>query len=171
MIAQGIHIHFNSAIGSIEGKDGNELHFYCSNGLVHKGYDCLLSAVGHVPLTRNIGIETAGVELTREGHIVVDAPRSTAQDVCPLVMPPKAPPLRRLRSLLDASSLTTSSVDTKTHANFMIRIPSAIFFHPHRNGRPHRTRSPLSLRRRQGLRRPIHPHVLRCWATTNPKPP
>ncbi len=131
MIAQGIHIHFNSAIESIEGKDGNELHFYCSNGLVHKGYDCLLWAVGRVPLTRNIGIETAGVEITREGHIVVDAfQNTTAQGIYALGDVTESPALTPL-AIAAGRKLADRIFGGHNDARQLYdQIPSAIFSHP-----------------------------------------
>ena len=49
----------------------------CNDGRRVEGSHCLL-AVGSVPLTKDIGLEEAGVETTRSGHIVVDAYQRTS---------------------------------------------------------------------------------------------
>ncbi|WGH79722.1 glutathione-disulfide reductase [Jannaschia ovalis] len=70
MQARGIKIHTGCAPTAMEARDG-KIWVKGSNG--HEDtFDCLLWATGRKPNTRGLGLEEIGVELNRQGAIVVD---------------------------------------------------------------------------------------------------
>lgn len=70
MVARGIKIIFGQTIASIR-KDGHQLETTLSNGEKHCG-DTIMSAIGRVPNTKNLGLESAGVTLSADGAVAVD---------------------------------------------------------------------------------------------------
>lgn len=70
MVARGIKIIFRQTIASIR-KDGKQLEVTLSNGEKHCG-DTIMSAIGRVPNTKNLGLEAAGVKLNGDGAVAVD---------------------------------------------------------------------------------------------------
>ncbi len=71
---EGIAVHLESRVLSVEGKSGSGIRVVTEgpdgNGSI-EGTD-LLVAVGRTPNTKGIGLERAGVELTETGYIKVD---------------------------------------------------------------------------------------------------
>jgi glutathione reductase (NADPH) len=45
---------------------------YTRDGKVLSGFDCVLAAIGRIPLTKDLGLENAGVKVNSEGYIVTD---------------------------------------------------------------------------------------------------
>lgn len=70
MVARGIKIIFGHTIASIQ-KDGHQLEATLSNGEKHCG-DTIMSAIGRVPNTKNLGLEAASVKLNADGAVAVD---------------------------------------------------------------------------------------------------
>jgi glutathione reductase (NADPH) len=56
---------------------GGTLCLVSEDGTEHPGFDGLLWAIGRSPATATLGLETVGVELDAEGHVVVDAFQNT----------------------------------------------------------------------------------------------
>jgi len=54
----------------LKGADG--LTIRSETGSKHGGFDCVLLAIGREPLSRDIGLEAAGVALDKRGYVVVD---------------------------------------------------------------------------------------------------
>jgi glutathione reductase (NADPH) len=70
MQKRGIDLRFNSTVDRIECRgDGYAVHF--NTGEVAEA-DQLLCAIGRVPNTAGLGLETLGVDLTESGAVVVD---------------------------------------------------------------------------------------------------
>jgi glutathione reductase (NADPH) len=76
MQAHGIRIVRRSQVRAIEGKPG-AITLKTDDGADYDGYDALLWAVGRVPNSEYIGLETLGVARDEEGHILVDAFQNT----------------------------------------------------------------------------------------------
>jgi glutathione reductase (NADPH) len=76
MQAHGIRIVRRSQVRAIEGKPG-AITLKTDDGADYGGYDALLWAVGRVPNSEYIGLETLGVARDEEGHILVDAFQNT----------------------------------------------------------------------------------------------
>jgi len=51
-----------------------------TSGAKHEGYDEVLFAIGRRPVTESLNLETAGVETTANGEVVVDAAQRTTAD-------------------------------------------------------------------------------------------
>ena len=75
-LKRGVRLVIGAYASGIQPTDDGVL-VECDDGRRVEGSHCLL-AVGSVPLTRDIGLETAGVETTRSGHIVVDSYQRTS---------------------------------------------------------------------------------------------
>jgi glutathione reductase (NADPH) len=70
MIERGIKIVLGVTIASIK-KDGRQLEATLSSGEKHTA-GIVMSAIGRVPNTKDIGLEAAGVKLADSGAVVVD---------------------------------------------------------------------------------------------------
>ncbi|KAK3753000.1 hypothetical protein QZH41_016300 [Actinostola sp. cb2023] len=95
------------------------------------GYDCLLWAIGRNPSTKDLGLETIGLELDSRGHITVDEFQNTSRravyalgDVCgkALLTPVAIAAGRKL-----AHRLFEGKVDYKLSYEY---IPTVVFSHP-----------------------------------------
>lgn len=75
-LKRGVRLVIGAYASGIQPTDDGVL-VECDDGRRVEGSHCLL-AVGSVPLTRDIGLEKAGVETTRSGHIVVDSYQRTS---------------------------------------------------------------------------------------------
>lgn len=75
-LKRGVRLVIGAYASDIELTDDGVV-VQCTDGRRVEGSHVLL-AVGSVPLTRDIGLEEAGVETTRSGHIVVDAYQRTS---------------------------------------------------------------------------------------------
>ena len=75
-LKRGVRLVIGAYASGVQPTDDGVL-VECNDGRRVEGSHCLL-AVGSVPLTRDIGLEKAGVETTRSGHIVVDAYQRTS---------------------------------------------------------------------------------------------
>jgi dihydrolipoamide dehydrogenase len=71
---RGMEIHTKARFESAKvGKDGVKVTFTDAKGTSHsKDVDFVLSAVGRVPNSQGLGLETAGVKVDEKGFIVVD---------------------------------------------------------------------------------------------------
>ncbi|KAI0852042.1 hypothetical protein F5Y00DRAFT_228482 [Daldinia vernicosa] len=80
----GVHIHKDSTQTKIE-KDPSTgkltIHYKDSNGESKlEDVDHLIWAIGRTPMTKNIGLEEAGVKLDENGYIVTDEYQNTSVD-------------------------------------------------------------------------------------------
>lgn len=75
-LKRGVKLVIGAYAGGVQLTDDGVL-VECNDGRRVEGSHCLL-AVGSVPLTRDIGLEEAGVETTRSGHVKVDAYQRTS---------------------------------------------------------------------------------------------
>ncbi len=78
MINKGVNLHVGTVVNSIE-KTGDGLRVACSNGSI-TDVDMVMYATGRVPNTAGLGLENAGVELGRNGEIMVDQYSKTTCD-------------------------------------------------------------------------------------------
>jgi pyruvate/2-oxoglutarate dehydrogenase complex dihydrolipoamide dehydrogenase (E3) component len=79
---EGIAVHLQAQIQSIDGESGDHLRVVAGGpDREHVIYATdLLVAIGRTPNTGGIGLELAGVELTRTGYIAVDEHLATTAD-------------------------------------------------------------------------------------------
>ncbi|GAB2610084.1 glutathione-disulfide reductase [Novilysobacter erysipheiresistens] len=79
----GVHLHFNCEVGAIE-RDGERLRVRgkgtTDEHAADERFDALLFATGRRPNTAGLGLDAAGVETDKRGHIVVDARHATSVD-------------------------------------------------------------------------------------------
>jgi pyruvate/2-oxoglutarate dehydrogenase complex dihydrolipoamide dehydrogenase (E3) component len=71
---EGITVHLQTQLRSVEGRSGSNLHIVTEGPdgeAIIEGTD-LLVGVGRTPNTKGIGLERAGVKLTETGYITVD---------------------------------------------------------------------------------------------------
>lgn len=74
--AQGMQVHLQTQATGVESA-GDGLRVALDVGQPLE-VDCLLTAVGRVPNTVDCGLDTAGVELDKRGHVVVDEWQQTS---------------------------------------------------------------------------------------------
>ena len=77
MLADGISILSEVHIAGIERETDGSLCVRTRDGECHIGYDQLIWAVGRRPLTDELGLEAAGVEIDERGFIPVDEYQNT----------------------------------------------------------------------------------------------
>lgn len=70
MVKKGVDLRMNADIASIE-KKGGELQLTLTNGDVVET-DAVMYATGRVPNTRGLGLEAVGVNLGKNGEVIVD---------------------------------------------------------------------------------------------------
>ena len=128
MKKQGIDLRFNSNVASIE-KNGDVLVVTLEDGSTLEA-DAVMYATGRVPNTRSIGLEELGVEMKRDGSIVVDDHFQTS-----------VPNIYALGDVIDRYQLTPVAISEAMvlSANLFngknldmdyADIPTAVFSHP-----------------------------------------
>jgi glutathione reductase (NADPH) len=129
-IMSGIKFRFNAPFERVERGDDGTLLIHFRDGGDPLEADCLLYALGRIPKTPGLGLESAGVELSQGGAVIVDADnRST----CPSIY--------AVGDVTDRVQLTPVAIregqafaDTifggkPTRVDYE-NIPSAVFSHP-----------------------------------------
>jgi glutathione reductase (NADPH) len=133
----GVKLHKQSQATKIEKDANGKLTVTYRDGEGNEtsvsDVDHLIWAVGRTPLTKDIGLEEAGIELTKTGHIKVDAyQNSTVENVYALgdvsgeveLTPVAIAAGRRLaQRLFGPAEFSTQKLD---YSN----IPSVVFAHP-----------------------------------------
>ncbi|KUI73829.1 Glutathione reductase [Cytospora mali] len=79
----GVHLHKGSSQSKVEKASNGKLslHYKDKNGEgVLEGVDHLIWAIGRTPLTKNIGLEEAGVKTNDKNYIVADEYQNTSVD-------------------------------------------------------------------------------------------
>ena len=128
MTKQGIDLRFNANIARIE-KAGDVLVATLEDGATLE-VEAVMYATGRVPNTRTIGLEEIGVEMKRDGAIVVDDHFRTS-----------VPNIYALGDVIDRYQLTPVAIseamvlssnlfDGKDYSMDYADIPTAIFSHP-----------------------------------------
>lgn len=69
--AEGLEIAFDCDVSAVSGRSGNAVSVETRDGRIFEGSH-LLVATGRRPMTSDIGMELAGIELTPQGFVVVD---------------------------------------------------------------------------------------------------
>ena len=128
MLKQGIDLRFNANIASLE-KTADEVVATLEDGSTLEA-DVVMYATGRAPNTRNIGLEELGVEIKKDGSIVVDDQFKTSVDniyalgdvidrfqLTPVAI---AEAMVLSGNLFNGQNLSTDYAD----------IPTAVFSHP-----------------------------------------
>ena len=128
MRKKGIDLRFEADIAGIE-RDGGSLVAALKDGQTLEA-DAVMFATGRLPNTRGLGIEEIGVELARNGAVVVDERYRTnvpsiwaLGDVTDRV---KLTPVALAEAMVFARNLFKGDVDSMHYRN----IPSAVFSQP-----------------------------------------
>ena len=130
---RGIELRCNVLVAGLSRESDGNLRVDCTNGGSFTGFDWVLWAVGRRPNTDGIGLEDAGVELTPDGHVVIDADQSTnvsgvyaIGDVGtqPALTPVAIAAGRRLAErLFGAADTVPPPIDPE-------QVPTVVFSHP-----------------------------------------
>ncbi|CAG2187283.1 GSR [Mytilus edulis] len=127
----GVKVMRRTQVKSVTKKENGLLDLELNTGDKMTDVDCLLWAVGRVPLSENIGLEKLGIKMDNKGHIVVDEFQNTTGskiyalgDVCgkALLTPVAIAAGRKL-----AHRLFDNKSDWKLDYT---DIPTVIFSHP-----------------------------------------
>ncbi len=128
MRKKGIDLRFEADIAGIE-RNGGSLVAALKDGQTLKA-DAVMFATGRLPNTRGLGVEEIGVELARNGAVVVDERYRTSVpsiwalgDVTDRI---KLTPVALAEAMVFARNLFKGDVDSMHYRN----IPSAVFSQP-----------------------------------------
>jgi glutathione reductase (NADPH) len=126
---KGVNIITNSIIESVQlEEDGSKT--VKLNGGESANYDCVLLAIGRLPNTDGLGLETAGVELGSKGEILVNEASQTNVDniyaVGDVTDRIALTPVATMEGHAFADSLFGAKPRLPDHAN----VPSAVFSQP-----------------------------------------
>lgn len=80
MIAAGIKIMSSIQIEKVEKAADGSLNLHCDGDHTVTGFDDLLWAIGREPLTADLNLEAAGVEMDKRGYVPADAFQNTNVD-------------------------------------------------------------------------------------------
>jgi glutathione reductase (NADPH) len=129
-IMAGIQFRFNAPFERVEKQADGSLLIHLGDGSAPIEADCLIYALGRVAKTPGLGLETAGVELSRGGAVIVNADN---ESTCPSIY--------AIGDVTDRVQLTPVAIregqafaDTifgnkPTRVDYE-NIPSAVFSHP-----------------------------------------
>ncbi len=128
-MAKGIHFRFNAPMQRIEKCEDGSLLLHTADGIEPLACDLLLFATGRAPHVKGLGLEAAGVELSK-GAIKVDDDNRTS-----------VPNIYAVGDVTDRVQLTPVAIregqafaDTvfgdRAHRVDYAMIPSAVFSHP-----------------------------------------
>ncbi len=78
MDAEGISVTKGFVPAKLERQADKSLTLAAEDGRAASGYDCVLWAVGRLPGTADLGLETTGIEIDRRGFIPVDKFQTTS---------------------------------------------------------------------------------------------
>jgi glutathione reductase (NADPH) len=129
-IMAGINFRFNAPFQRVEKQADGSLLIHLGDGTAPIEADCLIYALGRVPKTPGLGLETADVELSSGGAVLVNADN---QSTCPSIY--------AIGDVTDRVQLTPVAIregqafaDTifgnkPTRVDYE-NIPSAVFSHP-----------------------------------------
>ncbi len=77
MVNDGVNILPNINLEKVEKEKDGSLTLYCQNGHIMKGFDTLVWAIGREPLTADLNLDAAGVEINEAGYIPTDEFQNT----------------------------------------------------------------------------------------------
>ncbi len=77
MIAAGINMMSSMQIEKVVKEDDESLTLHCDHGHVISGFDEILWAIGREPLTADLNLSAAGVEMDKRGYIPTDEYQNT----------------------------------------------------------------------------------------------
>jgi glutathione reductase (NADPH) len=77
MVNDGVNILPNINLEKVEKEKDGSLTLYCQSGHIMKGFDTLVWAIGREPLTADLNLDAAGVEINEAGYIPTDEFQNT----------------------------------------------------------------------------------------------
>lgn len=126
---QGVHIHTNTDVVSIEKQDDGTLICHLQNGAT-LACDGVMFATGRRPQTQGIGLEEVGVELAGNGQVKVDdffrTNVSSIYALGDIIGTPELTPVALGQAMKLLSHWTTGDNTPMDYAN----IPTAVFCQP-----------------------------------------
>jgi glutathione reductase (NADPH) len=72
MIDAGVNIMPRINIDRIDKEDDGTLTIHCQSGVTLAGFDCLIWAIGRAPMTDELALDKAGVNVDEQGYIPTD---------------------------------------------------------------------------------------------------
>ncbi|PTY03104.1 dihydrolipoyl dehydrogenase [Verrucomicrobia bacterium LW23] len=131
---QGIDIHVNTKVESADITDqGVTLRTTQDGKAVDFFGDAVLVAVGRKPFTKNLGLDTAGVELTQRGRIKVDGHYKTSAPGIYAIGDVIDGPMLAHKAEEEGVALVEQLAGQAGHVNYDI-IPNVIYTHPEAAG-------------------------------------
>ncbi|MBK17976.1 MAG: glutathione-disulfide reductase [Rhodospirillaceae bacterium] len=128
MVKQGIDLRFNANIASLE-KSGDRLVATLEEGSTLEA-DTVMYATGRAPNTRNIGLEELGVEMKKDGSIVVDDQFKSSVDniyaIGDVIDRFQLTPV----AIAEAMILSANLFNGQNLGTDYADIPTAVFSHP-----------------------------------------
>jgi glutathione reductase (NADPH) len=128
MLKQGIDLRFNANIASLE-KTADGIGATLEDGSTLEA-DVVMYATGRAPNTRNIGLEELGVEIKKDGSIVVDDQFKTSVDniyaLGDVIDRFQLTPVAIAEAMVLSGNLFNGQNLSTDYAN----IPTAVFSHP-----------------------------------------
>ncbi|CAK7224945.1 Glutathione reductase [Sporothrix bragantina] len=130
----GVHVHRESQLTRVD-KDTatGKLTLHYGDGQTVGDVDNLIWAIGRTPLTKDIGLEAAGVKLTDKGYIVADKFQNTTVDgiyaLGDVTGPVELTPVAIAAGRKLAHRLFGGAEFAELHQDYA-NIPSVVFAHP-----------------------------------------
>lgn len=76
----GVKVMRRTQVTSVTKQANGLLDLELNTGDKITGVDCLLWAIGRIPLSQNIGLEQLGIKMDKGGHVIVDEYQNTSVD-------------------------------------------------------------------------------------------
>ena len=126
-VGSGIEIYTEATIEKIEKEF---MLIKCNSQEIKIECEHIISAVGVVPNTQDIGLENTRVKLLQNGHIEVDEYLRTAESGIYAIGDVTAPPLLAHKASHEAIICVESIAKLKTHPLVKNNIPACTYSHP-----------------------------------------
>jgi len=131
MMGAGINMMSSMQIEKVEREDDESLTLHCSQGHVISGFDEILWAIGREPLTADLNLAAAGVEMDGRGYIPADEFQNTNVDNIYAVGDVTGQAALTPVAIAAARRLADRLFDNQTDRKLdYTDIPTVVFSHP-----------------------------------------
>jgi glutathione reductase (NADPH) len=129
-LTKGIEFRFNAPFKSVEQNADGSLTVHTGGEVAPLECDVLMFATGRVPKTEGLGLAEAGVELDKDGAIVVDADNRSSIDSIYAVGDVTNRVQLTPVAIREGQAFADTVFGNKPHRVDYAMIPSAVFSHP-----------------------------------------